>query len=316
MTPHSTSTDPLQKLTPAPSTGGFRPRCCRVKSFKRVGVLLAFHLLNVLVAIGGVVSVALLLSSMALMPIWFVAVLLVLLVMSMTHAVQQIKHKCLLYFGYVVLVVLYMASLSIHWYVTIGPYAIFAVGAIGVGLFFLSALAMKYLVKIDVHLASFVTPKDLDPEESMDRFKLSETTDFSYLLPHIRMTRHVCLAVVYFAVLKVAMGVLSAAVIVITVVLPATVIFSGGNAAILGDQVSRGDKPITYTVSIAAVWLVGAAGTPIVAMLSGKLTSRVCGAQQRDTEVEIEVAIPVTPEPESSTTSFAGLGSSAAVAIV
>ncbi|KAG3181459.1 hypothetical protein PC128_g15115 [Phytophthora cactorum] len=71
--------DPLQKFTPTPSDGGiickFRPRCCTVNVFKRVGVLLIFHLLNVLMAI---------------------ALLLVALAMFMIHVVQQIPQKSLI----------------------------------------------------------------------------------------------------------------------------------------------------------------------------------------------------------------------------
>ncbi|KAF1794583.1 hypothetical protein GQ600_14459 [Phytophthora cactorum] len=173
--------DPLQKCTPTPSDGGiickFRPRCCTVNPFKRVGVLLIFHLLNVLMAIGGVISVVILLGSMILMPLWVVALLLVALAMFMIHVVQQIPQKSLMYVGYVVLAALYIAFLSINWYITVGPYALFAAGAVGVGLFFLSAATVKLLVKLDVQLAKFVSTDEADalqPDECTYRFKLSK----------------------------------------------------------------------------------------------------------------------------------------------
>ncbi|RAW22998.1 hypothetical protein PC110_g20567 [Phytophthora cactorum] len=306
--------DPLQKFTPTPSDGGiickFRPRCCTVNVFKRVGVLLIFHLLNVLMAIGGVISVVILLGSMILMPLWVVALLLVALVMFMIHVVQQIPQKSLMYVGHVVLAALYIASLSINWYITVGPYALFAAGAVGVGLFFLSAATVKLLVKLDVQLAKFVSTDEagaLQPDECTYRFKLSTATNPSVLLPHVRMTRRVWLAVIYFGSLKVAAGVLSTAVVVLTVVLPTLVLFSG---SVFGSQVTFGNTPIAYPGLIISIWLIGAVGVPIVAVLSAKLTSRVCGAECW----EIEEAIPVTPEPESSATSFAELGTSTPVA--
>ncbi|ETI50063.1 hypothetical protein F443_06313 [Phytophthora nicotianae P1569] len=308
---HTTTMDSQQKLTPTPSDDGifskFRLSCCTAKSFKRVGVLLAFHLLNAFVAISGVISVAMLLASMVLMPLWAVALLLMALAMFMIHVVHQIPQKCLMYFGYVVLVALYIASLSIYWYITVSPYALFAAGAVGVGLFFLSSATMRLLVKLDVQLANFIsTDKDvtLQPDDCAYRFKLSKATNPSALLPHIRMTRQVWLAVMYFASLKIAAGVLSTAVIVLTVVLPMLALFSG---LLFGSQVTVGDNPIAYIGLIIAIWLIGAIGVPIVAVLSVRLTTRVCGAEQNEEEVEIEAAFPLTPEPESSTTSFAGL---------
>ncbi|KAG2935098.1 hypothetical protein PC117_g12498 [Phytophthora cactorum] len=231
--------DPLQKFTPTPSDGGiickFRPRCCTVNVFKRVGVLLIFHLLNVLMAI---------------------ALLLVALVMFMIHVVQQIPQKSLIR--------------------RCGP----------------------------------LLPVSRNSEASDEctyRFKLSTATNPSVLLPHVRMTRRVWLAVIYFGSLKVAAGVLSTAVVVLTVVLPTLVLFSG---SVFGSQVTFGNTPIAYPGLIISIWLIGAVGVPIVAVLSAKLTSRVCGAECW----EIEEAIPVTPEPESSATSFAELGTSTPVA--
>ncbi|OWZ20156.1 hypothetical protein PHMEG_0005480 [Phytophthora megakarya] len=310
--------DPIQKLSPTPPNS-----CCRLNSFKRVGVLLAFHSANIFVAIGGLLSVALLLASMVLMPVWFVALLLVVIAMSAVHGVQQISNKYLMYFGYVVLAAIYIASLSVNWYITVGPYAILAVGAVGIGFFFLSALTMKFLMKIDVHLANFVhSPKangELEPDECMDRFKLSETSDSSFLLPHIRMTGRVWLGVIYFALHKLLVGGLSLAVLIITVLLPALVIFSGGDVSFFGNQATLGNNPVVYIVLIVSIWLVGAVGMPVVAVRSVKLTWWVCGESKSEQDqttflqTQGDVIIPITPEPTASTTNFEALDSKPAV---
>ncbi|KAG2917462.1 hypothetical protein PC115_g10729 [Phytophthora cactorum] len=232
--------DPLQKFTPTPSDGGiickFRPRCCTVNVFKRVGVLLIFHLLNVLMAI---------------------ALLLVALVMFMIHVVQQIPQKSLIR--------------------RCGP-----------------------LLPVSRN-----SEASGETRRSTREIRLNRRS--RVLLPHVRMTRRVWLAVIYFGSLKVAAGVLSTAVVVLTVVLPTLVLFSG---SVFGSQVTFGNTPIAYPGLIISIWLIGAVGVPIVAVLSAKLTSRVCGAECW----EIEEAIPVTPEPESSATSFAELGTSTPVA--
>ncbi|KAL3671905.1 hypothetical protein V7S43_002573 [Phytophthora oleae] len=247
---------------------------------------------------------------MALMPIWLVAVLVIALIASILDAVGQIEKKCLMYCAYAVLVVLYLASLSINWYITIGPYAVIVAGVLGVGLFFFSAVATKFLVKIDVILANFVTTDDSnvhDPDECQDRFELSETTDDGYVLPQTRMTRHVWLAVVYFASFKLVIGMLSTAVLVISVVLPALVLFSGGDASFFVGQITFSDSPIIYTVLTITIWLVGVVGVPVVTVISVKVTLWVCDAGQQQTEVETESAVSVTPTPELTTTNFVAI---------
>ncbi|KAG1701510.1 hypothetical protein DVH05_010810 [Phytophthora capsici] len=143
MTPPSAKMDDsMRKISPLR-----RPQCCRMQTFKRAGILLAFHLLNVLVAIGGIICVALLLASMLLMPIWLIAVVIIVFVASILDVIQHIENKCLKYCAYAVVVILYLASLSINWYMTVGPYAVVVVGVSGV---------VKFLMKIDVILVNFV----------------------------------------------------------------------------------------------------------------------------------------------------------------
>lgn len=274
--------DPSQKLAPSP----VKPRasCCSVKSSKRVGALLAFHLLNVLVSVGGGVAVALLLASMVLMPAWMAAMAIVVFVVFLLHLAQQIPHKCGVFFGYGVLMVLYVASFSLDWYLAYGPYMLFGVGAVGVMLFYLSTVAVKFLVKADVHVANLIKRTDstqehqeLVPEECMERFVVSKATDISILLPHVLMTRRVWVAALYFAAVNVAMGVLSAAVLVCTVVLPVLVVVSRGDAPFVGSQATFHDNRVVYILSSLSIWLAGAIGLPVVAALSAKLTTRVWG---------------------------------------
>ncbi|KAK1930941.1 hypothetical protein P3T76_013530 [Phytophthora citrophthora] len=269
--------------------------CCSMQTSKRVDELIGFHVLNVLVAIGGVISVALLLAGMALTPIWVV-------VDPVFDAinVQQIEKRCLLYFGCAVLTVLGMAVLSINWFIAILPYLVLVTGAVGGVLLFFSAEAIRTLVKIDVISVNCVTNDfdAYDPYECQDRFELfDELVDESEVLSCLLMTRHKWLIVIYFALFKLVIGVLSAAVLVAVVVLPTFVLFSGGDISAFGDQVTFGDNPVIYTVVVITLWLAGAIGVRVVAVLSVKVTLWVCDVGQPQTEAEADSVIPATPTP-------------------
>ncbi|KAL3671907.1 hypothetical protein V7S43_002575 [Phytophthora oleae] len=285
----------MRKLTPTPRSRAYLKRFIE-QTFKIPGVLLAFHLLNVLVAIGGVISVAFLLASMALMPIWIV-------VASVLDAIQQIEKKCLSNFGYVVLAVLHLVLLSINWYVAAGIYVIVAAGALGVGLFFVSAVAMKFLVKIDVISANFAPiddPEDVhDPDECQDRFKLSEPTNGSHILPHIRMTRCLWLAVAYFASFKLLAGVVGMTVLDLCVVIPALLLFSANDALAFMSHAPFGDNPIGYIILITCSWLLL---FPVMTVLLVITTRRFYDFGQEQTD---DFEIPVTPSPELTSTNFA-----------
>jgi hypothetical protein len=223
--------------------------------------------------------------------------------------------------GYAVLVVLYYASWYIHWVVMVAPYVAFWVGVVGVGFFFLSVGMMKMLVKADVHLANPVnasaSPNEavsLRPGECADRFSLSEATDDSNFLPHLRMTRRLWIGVLYFAVVKLVTGVASVVIIAFVVIEPAAALFSGGDAPFLASQLTFHNYPAIYIVFIVATWVAGVVALPTVARVSVKMTCVMCGeweseqaqaaVEQHQTEENIEAAIPVTPDPDSSTTIF------------
>ncbi|GMF40171.1 unnamed protein product [Phytophthora fragariaefolia] len=312
--------DPLSKLSPALSPPKSRQICCSVKSIKRVGVLLAFHLLNILVSMGGIICVTLLLVSMVVMPAWIAAVAIVAFVITLLEWVSSIPRKCLRYCCFAVLVVLYLASFSASWHVYLAPYVCLGVGVVGISIFMASMLIVTLLVKADVNVAKLVTHTTSTEERSglhpEDRFKMKEATDASTLLPHIRMTRRVWAAVVYFAVLKVAVGLLSAAVLICTVVLPALVVFTGGDAPIIRSHDTFRDNRIAYIALFFLMWLIGAIGFLVVPILSVKLTDIICGEWESESsqassamEAEVNGAIPVTPENGSITASFAELES-------
>jgi hypothetical protein len=310
------TSDPLQKRSQAPRNQ-FQATCCSLKTLKRVGTLLAFHVMNVVVATAGVISVALLIASMTLMPAWLLTCLLVALVMLALHAVGKIPNKSLKYCGYAVLVVLYFASMSIHWIATVAPDAAFWVGAVGVGFFFLSVAMMKVLVKVDVHLASAASLHEavsLRSDECADQFSLSDGTDASIILPHLRMTRRLWIAVLYFAVVKVFTGSASVVIIVCVLIQPAVALFSGGDAPFLTSQLTFRNYAAIYILLMVATWVAGVVALPTVARVSVKMTSAVCcewkseqaqaAVEQQQNEADIEAGIPVTPEPGSSSTSF------------
>ncbi|KAK1930942.1 hypothetical protein P3T76_013531 [Phytophthora citrophthora] len=223
MAPPSTKNNLLQKLTPTPFMRDYL-KWFIVQAFKILGVVFTVHLLNVFVAIAGVICVAFLLAGMALMPIWIV-------VASVLDVVQQIKINRRFY---TCLTVLYLCLLPLNnWYITLGPWIIIAAGALAVGLFFLSAVAMKFLVKIDVISANFAAFNDSnvrDPDEYQDWLKLSEPTCSSRIAPHTRMTRCLWLAFASFALFKLFAGMVSVAVLCFSVVIPALQLFGASDA--------------------------------------------------------------------------------------
>ncbi|KAG1701511.1 hypothetical protein DVH05_010811 [Phytophthora capsici] len=260
--------DLLRKLASTSLSRG-RPQswCLQcLQAFKKVGVLLAFHVLNVLVAIGGVLSAALLLVDMALM-LWIHPFLAAKKLLKKRNCEPLL---CTLYIGILIFLVLCTVALCVvsrtvrsgeaavvlSIFVLL-PGMIFLGTIVGITLFLLSAEAMRVLVRIDVIFVNFVTNNGHDPDECTYRFEHFDPTADNFL-PHMLMTRHMWLAVVYFAVFKLVIGMLSTAVLGVTVVLPPLVIFSGDGISVFGG-------PIMYTVLVMTVWFVGVIGVPVVA---------------------------------------------------
>lgn len=294
--------DPLLK----PMTSSCKCHGCSLKTLlKRVGVLLIFHILNIAVAIGGVIFSALMIASMALMPVWvinwFLLMTITLITMYLASLVPQRLERlqylaCLVPIGLLALH-FYMVTRSV--YTCIGAFVFYGAGAIGVGLFHLSIIIMKWLVRADAHLANFAIPsnstQDLQPEVCANRFAISKSDEATNPLPHVRMTCRTWLAVLYFAIPKVFVGVLSAAVVAFAIILPAIALFSGGEAGFFGSQITFHDNPALYVVIIASIWLFGAVGMVIFAILSVKLTSQVCGEWHSKDEGATERNEPAVP---------------------
>lgn len=313
----------LQKLDATPSSAkceGCSDGCSRMKnSSKRAGVLFAFHLLNALLGVGGAIFGALMLTSIAFMPTWIAAVALFGIAYVLIHAAQSIEQKCLRYFGYVVLVALYMLTLM-NVYTAYMPYAAFGVGLVGVGIFYLSVIIMKQLVRKDVQLANYAMPaistspeteEMLDPDACAEQFTLPRSSDQDVLLPHVRLKCHGWTAAFYFAIAKVVIGSLSAAIILVVAINPSIAVCNGGNDLLVNRWISQDGNVLAFIGIFCALWVLGVVGLRAVATLSVKLTSCVCKEWASDAVAEqqsgLESALPVTPSQEQSAANFSAI---------
>jgi hypothetical protein len=78
--------DPLQKYNASTP----KPHCHACGNlFKQAGILLEFHVLNVPVAVAGLLSAVTMLGSMVLMPAWLSALLVVVSVLFLVHLVRR-----------------------------------------------------------------------------------------------------------------------------------------------------------------------------------------------------------------------------------
>ncbi|KAK1944267.1 hypothetical protein P3T76_004179 [Phytophthora citrophthora] len=229
---------------------------------------------------------------MALIPIWVVV-----------DATQWIEITRVMYFALAVLVVLYTIFLVIDFPLATGIFLFVYLGASSLDLFFTLANAITALVKTDVKLANFVTTEDSeahDPDECQHRFGSPDLYHGGSPIQRIYMPRRIWLAAIYFAVIKVAISLLSAVVLAISIALPAFVLFNGGEVSLVDHQFKFSDTPITYTALAITIWLVGIAGVSVVAVLSVKATFWVCDVGQQQLEVEAQAI----PSSEVTTTNF------------
>jgi hypothetical protein len=90
------------------------------------------------------------------------------------------------------------------------------------------------------------------------------------------MTRRLWVALLYFGMIKVVVGTLGVAGIVITVVQPAVAICSGGHAPLSANELTLRESLSAYSVVILFTWTVGAVGLAVLAKLSVQVTARLC----------------------------------------
>ncbi|KAE9044314.1 hypothetical protein PR003_g7818 [Phytophthora rubi] len=282
---------------------------CDVKTLvKRTSVLLVFHLLNILVTIGGLVGVSLLLTGVLLNLLWAVGLLLVAVAAIPIMLLERIHERgsWVKRLGYVVLVVAYPALYFATWfniYTAIGPSVLVVGGAIGLALVYLSIWFTQAVVKTDVRLTNFVTfalPASLSVEgppqsgECAKQFTIKHPAGIGAYLPVLAMTSRMWIIILYFAVLKTIVGALSAAAIFLAVIQPAISLFSCGDGPFFfSNWMMFHENPVVYFIVICFIEVVGAVGIVIVAAVSVQITSRVFGewkTQQSESENEVEAA--------------------------
>ncbi|KAJ8566354.1 hypothetical protein ON010_g6770 [Phytophthora cinnamomi] len=281
-------------------------RCCDLKTLiKRASVLLVFHLLNVLVAIGGIAGVIFLLTGFALNLLWVVGILLVAIAAIPCARLEQLPARlsCLKLLGYVVTATVYLALfVAFCAYTYVGPSVIVLGGIVGLALVYLSLWSIQAMVKADARLSNsvaFAIPSSFSvsdplPDECADQFHVEfSSSDTGSYFPIFEMTSRIWIIVLYFALPKLIVGALSAVAIFLTVIQPAIALVSGGDAPFFTSWMTFHENPIVYSVVMCLISVAGAVGLVMVAALSAQLTSRVFGEQKTKTgqgENELEAA--------------------------
>ncbi|GMF54891.1 unnamed protein product [Phytophthora fragariaefolia] len=320
---HVAGADLQQKLTLALSSESrseycqLRSRCYDVKTAgKRALMLVIFHLLNVLVTIGGLVGVGLLLTGLLINLLWAVGLLLVGIAMIpfMLLDILPGRRSSLKVLGNTVMILLYFTlyiASCFSIYTVIAPYVLMFGGGLGLVLFYISFLFVAVMVNADTRLGNFVAisvPSTLSPEDRLqpegwssfnpgDRLQPESRSCFNHLsdigqyLPVIDLPRRIWITIGYFAVLKVIVGTLSAVAIFLSVIQPAVALF--GNDILFITWVFLNENPVAYFIAIGLIWIIGVVIAVLVAAMSSWLTSRVFGEstiKQSQCDNDLEVA--------------------------
>ncbi|OWZ09789.1 hypothetical protein PHMEG_00017459 [Phytophthora megakarya] len=294
-------------------------KCCHMKTvFKRVGVLFAFHMLNVLLAIIGIIAALLALAGLVMSLCWIMILLVVgvgAIPFWILLALIPERLTCLILLCYGLVVASYLALYVYSWfniYTVLAPYALLLGGGFGLLFFYPSFFTILFLVKIDARLMNFVAPvipfsstaqNGLDPELCAKRFNLERKEDI-WLLPMVIMAFRSWTIIFYFAVIKTIFGVSSAATIFFVVIQPVTSLFSGGSAPFFASSMTIHNDPVVYVGVIAIVCVAGVVGLVLVATLSVKVTS--CTLSEWEVtqdatqgEIEIQAATQTTISPRA-----------------
>ncbi|KAG1708774.1 hypothetical protein DVH05_022397 [Phytophthora capsici] len=266
------------------------PRCCSVKAtLKRAGGLLAFHLLNVAIAIAGFILAVLMVAEVLLNVVILVVVAVGVLPFWLISLVPD-RWWILSLVSCGVVVIGYLVLYVYSWfniYTLFAPHALVVCGLVGIGLFYLSFYSILLIVKIDARLANFAirtiysksAAGDLEPEDCAKRFSLASGRD-EWVLPIMMMTCRLWLLLLYFAIAKAAVGAMSAATVFFAVVQPIMSLFSGGDGPFYASSMTFHQNPLLYVGVVTSTWAFGAVGIVVVAALSAKLTSVVFGERQ------------------------------------
>ncbi|KAG7385795.1 hypothetical protein PHYPSEUDO_001040 [Phytophthora pseudosyringae] len=281
---HSTRSLPSSKL----ESWSFKARIF----LKQAAGLLIFHHVNAVVAIAGTVLAMLFLASVALVLCWSTTLWLLLALVELTNfSVSFIPSRpsILRIFGYFALIGVLVGLAVLRFYELTGLCVLMAIGLTGPLLFTLVTTIMPVLVREDARLAAFVGPMTsfssalcANSEVCIERFVIRKSIDRCVFFPLLAMTPRAWVGFLYFAVLKVTVGLLSVGVLLFAVAEPVWSIINSGKMPFLIKHASFHDDPIVRIGSMVFFWALGTAAMPTVATLSVKLTLYISGEWESD----------------------------------
>ncbi|RLN87413.1 hypothetical protein BBJ28_00001564 [Nothophytophthora sp. Chile5] len=264
-------------------------RCHLKVFFARVAALLAFHVLNVLLAVSGAsIVLAFTALSIALLPIvlLFIAFWALLCVTAKRFPLLCLVVFVLVFVAISAAIIVVLGS-GIFWMILIGGPSVAGSAALVQHLFvLLNAVAVIIFASLDVVLANFIVTRVPLQKYSVieaDVAKLPQPEvpyDFHELLvwgtnPFIDAftTPALWATVFYLLVPKLLAGVLSALSVWLSVVQPIVVLASSGRFPCVGTGLTFQDNPSVYAVVMVVLWVVGVFGLVLVRAWSVRLTT-------------------------------------------
>ncbi|KAG7397136.1 hypothetical protein PHYBOEH_001185 [Phytophthora boehmeriae] len=254
---------------------------------KQAGILFAFHLLNALVGIGGVIVAMFVLVAIAF---WLVLVITGAPVVIIVRLVLLFRPKGLRYLAFATLGALFIYAVVWNVYILFVPFVISGAYAGTANFTLFGGLIFRSMVRADVGAANFVKPAmpfKLSTEEKIEALDVDASFDLDKLegfsVPYcVRANCRAWATVLYIAVVKVIIGAASVVVVILIVILPLLSLCTGGSDPFVGEWMTFDDKPWGYVGTVLSLWVAGAIGLVVVAGISVKLTSCVCGTKDDD----------------------------------
>ncbi|RLN81243.1 hypothetical protein BBJ28_00024328 [Nothophytophthora sp. Chile5] len=283
--------------------------CCHLKAcFARLGALLAFHLLNALLAISGAgLVLALTVLSVALFPVMLMAFALVVWKEATTERFPNWNWRTITVVLLALSVtVIVLPAILFNWW---GPFWVFSLllwmPPFQRDFVILNEIAVNRLALLDVKLANFVVPSmpsKSKPHSAIRRAEIASCTRDQTELPegshclwfdeelvlNVFTTPATRSAVFYFLLPKLLIGVLSSISVMLGMVLPVLVFVGNGRIPWVVNRDTFQEDPIVYIGATVTFWLLGVLGIILVAVWSVHLTIWGCGECEREQQVQEE----------------------------
>ncbi|RLN46648.1 hypothetical protein BBJ28_00009277 [Nothophytophthora sp. Chile5] len=265
-----------------------KARCHLKAFFARVAALLAFHVLNVLLAISGAgLVLTFTVLSIVLLPV-LLMVLASLVFVGVTIERFPNRNWAVFVLVFVVIsaAIIVLLGFVVFWCVLVVGPNVAVWGTLAQHIVVnLNAIAVNGFAFLDVKLASFVVPwmpwqtysavrKD---EAKLPKIPYDFCGDIMWwqekLFQYVFATPAMWAAAFYFIVPKLLMGVLSAISVWLSVVQPMVVLASSGQFPCVGTGLTFQDNSSVYAILMAMCWVVGVFGLIFVPVWSVRLTT-------------------------------------------